>query len=55
MICQERLSLRDVEDIEIWHSHVQISSNDPIQDRKEADQLILLATRYKKVETFEEN
>ena len=43
--------MRDAEDITVWHSHIQISIDIAVQDGKEADQLIRLATRYEKMET----
>ena len=49
------VSTRDAEDITVWHSHIQISIDMVVQDGKEADQLLRLAIRYRKVETFEEN
>ena len=44
--------MRDAEDITVWHSHIQISIDIAVQDGKEADQLIRLATRYEKMETL---
>ena len=46
------VSMRDAEDITVWHSHIQISIDIAVQDGKEADQLIRLATRYEKMETL---